>query len=82
MKLNQTIQQHLEKLPLSLQGEVLDYVLYLEQKSRKSSLNDSERRKSLASALEKAAAMNPYAEVDPVTWVREQRNERALPGRD
>lgn len=82
MKLDQTIQQHLKKLPLSLQGEVLDYVLYLEQKSVKPSSNDIERRKSLASALEKAAAMNPYAEVDPVVWVREQRDERALPGRD
>lgn len=82
MKLDQAIQQHLEKLPLSLQGEVLDYVLYLEQKSGKPSPSDSERRKSLANALEKAAAMNPYAEADPVAWVREQRNERALPGRD
>ncbi len=33
IKLDQTIQQHLEKLLLSLQGEVLDYVLYLEQKA-------------------------------------------------
>jgi hypothetical protein len=82
MKLDQTIQQHLERLPLSLQGEVLDYVLYLEQKSGKQSFNDSERRKSLASALEKAAAMNPFADVDPVAWVREQRDECALPGRD
>lgn len=82
MKLDQAIQQHLEKLPLTLQGEVLDYVLYLEQKTGKQSSTDSERRKRLASALEKAAAMNPYAKVDPVVWVREQRDERALPGRD
>jgi len=82
MKLNQAIQQHLERLPLPLQGEVLDYVLYLEQKSGKPPSSDSERRKSLASALEKVAAMNPYAEVDPVAWAREQRDERALPGRD
>ena len=82
MKLDETIQQHLEKLPLPLQGEVLDYVLYLEQKAGKPSPNDSERRKSLASALEKAAAMNPYAEVDPTSWVREQREERTLPGRE
>jgi len=81
MKLEQTIQQHLEKLPLTLQGEVLDYVLYLEQKTGKQSSTDSERRKRLASALEKAAAMNPYAKVDPVVWVREQRDERALRNR-
>lgn len=82
MKLDQAIQLHLEKLPLTLQGEVLDYVLYLEQKTGKQSSTDSERRKRLASALEKAAAMNPYAEVDPSAWVREQRDERALPERD
>lgn len=82
MKLDQAIQQHLEKLTLPLQSEVLDYVLYLEQKTAKQPPTDSERRKSLARALEKAAAINPYAEVDPTVWVREQRDERALPGRD
>ncbi|MDH4215972.1 MAG: DUF2281 domain-containing protein [Gallionella sp.] len=82
MKLDQAIQQHLKKLPLPLQGEVLDYVLYLEQKAGKQSSSDSERRKSLASALEKAAALNPYAKVDPVAWVREQREDRNLPGRE
>lgn len=82
MKLDQAIQQHLEKLPLALQGEVLDYVLYLEQKTGKHSPSSSESRKSLASALEKVAAMNPYAGVDPAAWEREQRGERALPGRD
>jgi Protein of unknown function (DUF2281) len=83
MKLGQAIQQHLEKFPLSLQSEVLDYVLYLEQKAGKQSATDSERRKSLAGALEKVVAMNPYAEVDAAVWVwvREQREERALPGR-
>lgn len=74
MKLDQTIQQLLEKFPFQLQSEVLDYVLYLEQKTRKQSPTDSERRKSLASALDKAAAINPYAKVDPVAWVREQRD--------
>jgi len=81
MKLDQAIKQHLEKLPLMLQGEVLDYVLYLEQKTGKQSSTDSERRKRLASALEKTAAMNPYAKVDPAVWVREQRDERALHNR-
>jgi len=82
MKLEQTIQQHLEKLPLPLQGEVLDYVLYLEQKSRKQSSTDSGGRARLANALERIVAMNPFAETDPATWAREQRHDRALPGRD
>jgi hypothetical protein len=64
MKLDLAIAQHLEKLPLSLQSEVLDYVLYLEQKAEKQSASDSERRKRLASALQKVVAMNPYAEIE------------------
>jgi hypothetical protein len=82
MRLDHTIAQHLEKLPLSIQSEVLDYVLYLEQKTGKQSASDSERRKNLASALQKIAVMNPYAEVDPNAWIQEQRVDRALPGRD
>jgi len=34
MKLEQAIQQHLEKFTLSLQGEVLDYVLYTGTENR------------------------------------------------
>ena len=82
MRLDHTIAQHLENLPLSLQSEVLDYVLYLEQKAEKQSGSDEERRKRLASVLQKVAVMNPYAEIDPIAWVREQRTERSLPGRD
>ncbi|MDD5056393.1 MAG: hypothetical protein PHQ60_00880 [Sideroxydans sp.] len=82
MKLDQAIQHHLESMPLSLQSEVLDYVLYLEQKAGKLQPDENVRRKSLARALEKVAAMNPYAGVDPNAWVREQREERAMPGRD
>lgn len=82
MKLDQTIQQHLDKMPLPLQGEVLDFVLYLEQKAGKQSITDSDRRKSLASALNKATALNPYAGIEPAEWVREQRGDRLLPGRD
>ena len=82
MKLDQAIQQHLESMPLPLQSEVLDFVLYLEKKAGKKSLSENERRKSLTSALEKVAAMNPYAGVDPSAWVREQREERVLPDRN
>ena len=82
MRLDHTIAQHLEKLPLSRQSEVLAYILYLEQKTEKSFTSDSERRKLLASALKKVVAMNPYSEIDPAAWVREQRTERSLPGRD
>lgn len=82
MQLDQTIQQHVAKMPLPLQGEVLDFVLYLEQKSRLQTSAESERRKALAGALEKTTTINPFADVDPFAWVSDQRQDRVLPGRD
>lgn len=82
MTLEQTIRQHVEKLPLPLQGEVLDYVLYLEQKNLSVTVAESERRQSLSGALERAVALNPFAEVDPLAWQREQRSDDCLPGRE
>jgi len=35
MTLEQTIQEHVVRLPAHLRGEVLDYVLFLEQKVRR-----------------------------------------------
>lgn len=81
MKLEQTIQQHVEKLPLPLQGEVLDYVLYLEQKTRQHSTDDEQRRMKLSNTLERLVALNPFSKTDPALWEREQREDRGLPGR-
>jgi len=82
MKLEQTIQQHVEKLPLPLQGEVLDYVLFLEQKSRRDCADDQQRRMKLSSTLERLIALNPFAKANPTRWEREQREDSALPGRE
>ena len=82
MKLEQTIQQHVEKLPLTLQGEVLDYVLYLEQKARQHATDDKQRRIKLSSTLERLVVLNPFSEANPATWEREQREDRPLPGRE
>ncbi|MBU1691627.1 MAG: DUF2281 domain-containing protein [Gammaproteobacteria bacterium] len=82
MKLEQTIQQHVEKLPLPLQGEVLDYVLYLEQKARQHSTDDRQRRMKLASTLELLVTLNPFAKIDPAAWERKHRQDRPLPGRE
>ncbi|MHB9119624.1 MAG: hypothetical protein ACYC2R_15340 [Burkholderiales bacterium] len=82
MKLEQTIQQHVEKLPLTLQGEVLDYVLYLEQKARQLAMDDPQRRMRLSHTLERLVALNPFAKSNPAVWEREQREDRSLPGRE
>lgn len=82
----QQLQQHAAVLPSSLQAELLNYAIYLEQKVKTHCTRDvSEptRRQLLAEALEKAAAIDPYREIDdPVAWQRAQRQDRPLPGRD
>ena len=82
MTLEQTIRQHVQKLPLPLQGEVLDYVLYLEQKTRRQSSDDGLRRAKLSVSLEQIVALNPFAEVSPAAWERDLRQERVMPGRE
>lgn len=82
MKLDQTIQEHVERLPAALQGEVLDYVLFLEQKNRNLPGATGERRERLAAVLERLSALNPFDNTDPLVWEREQRQDRQLPGRE
>lgn len=82
----QQLQQHASALPPTLQAELLNYAIYLEQRAKGSGsppISDSQRRQQLADALENAAALNPYRKIhDPVVWQREQREDHPLPGRD
>jgi hypothetical protein len=48
MQLDEQIQQHIYSLPLELKTEVLDFVLFLEQKQEKQA---KERLKALMSAV-------------------------------
>lgn len=78
------IQRHLKSLPPALQNEVLDFVLFLEQRVAAGQRHspDAERAARLDAALEKLAALNPFAEVDPEQWQREVRADRMVVGRE
>jgi hypothetical protein len=79
------IQKCAASLPLSAQAELLNYAIYLEQKSQEQTptISTQTRRDRLAAALAQSAILNPFAEInDPVAWQREQRHDRPLPGRD
>lgn len=84
----QQVQHHAAVLPLALQAELLNYVMYLEQKAQSvlpATTNDTkeQQRKRLAEAFEQAAALNPFNDIAaPVDWQREQRQDRPLPGRN
>ena len=83
----QQVQQHAAVLPLALQTELLNYVIYLEQKAQSiipatTNVAKEQQRQRLAEALEQLAALNPFSDIaDPVAWQREQRQDRPLPGR-
>ncbi len=80
MKLDQTILDHVGRLPHALQGEVLDYVLFLEQRARTQPVAVGDRRERLAGVLERLVALDPFANIDPREWERKQREDRPLPG--
>ena len=78
----QKIQHYATTLPLSAQAELLNYAVYLGQKSQKK-IPLGIRRDRLAAALNRAVALNPFAEItDPVSWQCHQRQDRPLPGRN
>ena len=85
MSLAQIIQQHVDLLPQYQQAEVLDFVLFLEQKKQSNSglLSDDERRQKLAASLHQLAQSAAFGEItDPVAWQKEVREDKPLFGRD
>jgi len=79
------IAEHTEHLRPAEQKEVLDFVLFLEQREnpRPPEPGADERGRRLAEALRNLQAANPFKDItDPVAWQREIRQDRPLPGRD
>ena len=74
MSLEQAIHEHVAKLSAQVQGEVLDYVLYLEQKTaQRLAADQHQQRQRLAVAFEHLLAAAPFRDVDAAAWKREQR---------
>ena len=85
MSLGHIIQQHVDLLPPYQQAEVLDFVLFLEQKQQShfNPLNDDVRRQKLAASLQQLAQNAAFGEIkDPVAWQKEVREDKSLFGRD
>lgn len=85
MSLAQIIQQHVDLLPQYQQAQVLDFVLFLEQKQQHNHhlLPDESRRKQLAESLSKLVQSSAFKEVaDPVAWQKEISQDKPLFGRD
>lgn len=79
------ISEHANHLPPADQKEVLDFILFLEQRGGRPSpqVDEEVRGKRLAEALRQLRAANPFADIaDPVAWQHEIRQDRPLPGRE
>ncbi len=83
MQLDDMIQQHTVKLSPELKAEVFDFILFIEQKQKKTAFRKTAQRKQqLKNALNQAVALNMFAGIDGVQWQREQRQDKPLFGRD
>jgi hypothetical protein len=77
--LTKQIHEHVAQLPHHLQTELLRYILQLEKKAEV----HADQKQAFATALEKAATLNPFSEIiDPIVWQCEQRQDRILPNRE
>jgi hypothetical protein len=84
MNTAEIIFHHVEQFPETVQSEVLDYVLFLQHKSATiTNITTDERRKKLRGAILSLQQLNAFKEIDnPVSWQREIRTDRHLPGRE
>ncbi|MEW5830092.1 MAG: DUF2281 domain-containing protein [Chloroflexota bacterium] len=85
MTLLEQIEKQLRVLPPEKQGEVLDFITFLQERTRsaQSIPAESERKKHIKQALATLAKMGTFANItDPVEWQRQIRKDRPLPGRD
>jgi len=87
MSVAEDISLRLSLLPPEKQKEVLDFVLFLEQK-REGTISDvfkdtEARRRRVTAALDALRRSGAFADVgDPVAWQRDLRKDRPLPGRE
>jgi hypothetical protein len=68
----------IDEMPEQVNHPLKVYVTVLEEELIVAPYDQS---KKMAAALEKLAASNSFAEVDPVSWQREIRQDSSLPDR-
>ncbi len=80
MRLDEIIQQHAKTLSPAHQAEVFDFVLFLEQKQTQhtKTTSQTQRKDRLKNALDKAVALDIFANIDGVSWQNEQRQDRNI----
>lgn len=83
MALIEQIEQQLITLPPEKQNEVLDFILFLQQRIQTTPVSaEEERGQRIKAALQNLTELNAFADIaDPGEWQRQIRQDRELPGR-
>lgn len=83
MTLQETIEKQLATLPAEKQGEVLDFILFLHQRTQSIPPSaDEGREQRIKTAFQTLAKSRTFADItDPVEWQQQIRKDRDLPGR-
>ncbi len=83
MALMEQIEKQLTMLPPEKQNEVLDFIMFLQQRLQAAPAStEEERSKRIKVAFQTLAKLNTFADVtDPVAWQKQIRQDRQLPGR-
>ena len=84
MALMKQIEKQLTLLPPEKQNEVLDFILFLQQRLQSTPTSTKEERsKRIKSAFQDLVGLNTFSDVsDPVEWQKQIRRDRSLPGRE
>ncbi|MBI3170740.1 MAG: DUF2281 domain-containing protein [Chloroflexi bacterium] len=82
MTLLEEIKNRLNDLSPEKQGEVLDFIAFLQQREKSNPLSKSGKGERIKSALERVAELKLFKDIlDPVEWQRQVRKDRPLVGR-
>ena len=84
MALLDQIEKQLTQLPPEKQNEVLDFILFLQQRLQSApATTDAERGQRIKAAFQTLTQLNTFGDIeDPVAWQKQIRQDRPLPGRD
>jgi hypothetical protein len=84
MNTAEIIFHHVEQFPEPVQSEVLDFVLFMQQKTALITNNTTDgRRNKLRESMLRLQQLQVFSEIDnPVKWQHDIRADRHLPGRE
>lgn len=84
MALLEQIEKQLTQLPPEKQNEVLDFILFLQQRLQSvPATTEAERGQRIKAAFQTLSKLNTFGDIeDPVAWQKQIRQDRSLPGRE